>query len=108
MNTNTAISRQLMRTARTLQAEWRQVLRGSVSTGAKEDELSTGRLRAAEFRHVGPFSFDTRFEIYEPFIFFNFHIFSGRDKPRIMNQWIWGHDCTLLRKMISIEIGILL
>jgi hypothetical protein len=32
----------LMRTARTLEAEWRQVLRGSVSTGAKEGESSIG------------------------------------------------------------------
>jgi hypothetical protein len=41
-----------MRTARTLQAEWRQVLRGSVSTGAKEDESSTGRVWAAGFHHI--------------------------------------------------------
>jgi hypothetical protein len=52
LNKHTAITRQLMRTARTLEAEWRQVLRGGVSTGAKEDELSTGRVWAAEFRHV--------------------------------------------------------
>jgi hypothetical protein len=41
-----------MRTARTLEAESRQVLRGSVSTGAKEDELSTGRVLAAGFHRV--------------------------------------------------------
>jgi hypothetical protein len=41
-----------MRTARTLEAEWRQVLRGSVSTGAKKDESSTGRVWAAEYHHV--------------------------------------------------------
>jgi hypothetical protein len=35
-----------------LEAEWRQVLRGSVSTGAKEDEASTGRVWAARFHHV--------------------------------------------------------
>jgi hypothetical protein len=44
--------RQRMRTARKLEAEWRQVLRGRLSTGAKEDELSTGRVWAAEFHHV--------------------------------------------------------
>jgi hypothetical protein len=38
MNTNTAITQQLVRTARTLEAEWRQFQRGSVSTGANEDE----------------------------------------------------------------------
>jgi hypothetical protein len=41
-----------MRTARTLEAEWRQVLRGSVNTGAKEDKSSTGRVWAAGFHHV--------------------------------------------------------
>jgi hypothetical protein len=35
-----------------LEAEWRNVLRGSVSTGAKEDKSSTGRVYAAEFHHV--------------------------------------------------------
>jgi hypothetical protein len=52
MNTNTAISRQLMRTARTPEAEWRQGLRGSVGTGTKEDESSTGRVWAAGIHHV--------------------------------------------------------
>jgi hypothetical protein len=41
-----------MRTARTLEAEWRQVLRGSVSTGTKEDESSIGRVWIAGFQHV--------------------------------------------------------
>jgi hypothetical protein len=52
LNTNTAITRQLMRTARTLEAEWRQVLRGSVSTGAMKDESSTGRVWAVGFHYV--------------------------------------------------------
>jgi hypothetical protein len=41
-----------MRTARTVEAEWLQVLRGSVSTGTKEDVASTGRFWAAGFHHV--------------------------------------------------------
>jgi hypothetical protein len=45
-------TRQLMRTARMLEAEWWQVLRGSVSTGTKEDESSTGHVWAAVFHHV--------------------------------------------------------
>jgi hypothetical protein len=32
-----------MQTVGTLEAEWWQVLRGSVSAGAKEDESSAGR-----------------------------------------------------------------
>jgi head-tail adaptor len=41
-----------MRTVRTLEAEWRQVLLESVSTGSKEDESSTWRVWAAGFHHV--------------------------------------------------------
>jgi hypothetical protein len=41
-----------MRTARMLEAEWVQVLRGRVSTGAMEDESSIGRVWAAGFRHI--------------------------------------------------------
>jgi hypothetical protein len=41
-----------MRTARTLEGEWRQVLWESLSTGVKEDESSTGRVWAAGFHHV--------------------------------------------------------
>jgi hypothetical protein len=58
-----------MRTARTLEAEWRQVLRGSVITGAKEDESSTGHVWDAGFHHVTACShFGGRFENYEQFI----------------------------------------
>jgi hypothetical protein len=40
-----------MRTARTLEAEW-LVLQGRVSTGAKEDESSTGHVWAAGCQYV--------------------------------------------------------
>jgi hypothetical protein len=46
------ITQQLIQTVRTLEAEWRQVLWGSVSMRTKEDELSTGCIWAAEFHHV--------------------------------------------------------
>jgi len=41
-----------MRTARTPEAEWRQVLRESVDMRTKEDESSNGRVWAAGFHHV--------------------------------------------------------
>jgi hypothetical protein len=41
-----------MRTARTLAAEWGQVLRGRVGTGPEEDESRTGCVWAAGFHHV--------------------------------------------------------
>jgi hypothetical protein len=52
-----------------LEAEWSQVLWGSVSTGEKEDESSTGRVRAAGFHRVTTRSCLAQiFEIYEPFV----------------------------------------
>jgi hypothetical protein len=41
-----------MRTARTLEAEWRQDLLGSVGTGTSEDEPSNGRVWVAGFHRV--------------------------------------------------------
>jgi hypothetical protein len=41
-----------MGTARMIEAEWRQVLWGSVGTGAKEDESRTRRVWAVGFHHV--------------------------------------------------------
>jgi hypothetical protein len=52
MNTNGAIRRQLMQTARMLEAEWRQVLQGSMTMGAKGDESSTGHVWASAFHRV--------------------------------------------------------
>jgi hypothetical protein len=52
LNTNSAITWGLMGTARTVVAEWRKVLQESVCTGAKEDELSTGRVWDAGFHYV--------------------------------------------------------
>jgi hypothetical protein len=75
LNTNNAISWQLMRTARTLEAEWRQVLRGSVSTGAKENESSTVCVWTAGFHYVTARSRKARFETYEPFISLIFKFF---------------------------------
>jgi hypothetical protein len=46
------ITQQLMQTTRMLEAEWRQVLRGSVSKETKEDESSTGHVWAAGFHHI--------------------------------------------------------
>jgi hypothetical protein len=41
-----------MRTGRTVEAEWKQVLRASVSTGTKEDDSSTWRVWVVGFDHV--------------------------------------------------------
>ena len=52
LNKNTAITRQLIRTARTLEAEWLQVCREAWVRGQRGDELSSGRVWAAGFHHV--------------------------------------------------------
>jgi hypothetical protein len=43
---------QLMRTVRTVDAEWKQVLQGSLNMAAKEDESSTGHLWTAGYHYV--------------------------------------------------------
>jgi hypothetical protein len=57
-----------MQTARTLEAEWRQVLWGSMSMGAKEDESSTRCIWTPGFHHVKVRSHLAHFETYEPLI----------------------------------------
>jgi hypothetical protein len=70
-----------MGTARTVEAEGRVVLQGSVIMGAEEEESSTGRVWTAGFYHV-----TTRFATYVPFISLIYPLFSVHGKPRIQNQ----------------------
>jgi hypothetical protein len=73
-----------MRTSRTLEAEWRQVLRGSVSRGAKEDESSTGRVYGAGFHHVTALSRLARvLKLMSRLIIWFLISFSGRGNSRI-------------------------
>jgi hypothetical protein len=58
-----------------LEAEWRQVLRGSVGTGAKEDESSSGHVWAAGFHHIMACSLGGSFKTYEPFVSIIFQFF---------------------------------
>jgi hypothetical protein len=70
--------RKLMQTARTLEAEWRQVLWGSVDMETKEDESSTGHVVGCWISPCyGLFSLRGRFETYEPFISLIFEFFGG-------------------------------
>jgi hypothetical protein len=64
-----------MRTARKLEAEWKQVLRVSMITGAKEDDSSTGRVWAAGFHHVTALSRLVRILKLMNHLFRNFQIF---------------------------------
>jgi hypothetical protein len=75
-----------MRTARTLEAEWWPVLRGSVGTGAEEGVMYWARLGFWISPCYGRFPLSGRFETYEPFIFLVFQLFSGRRETRLFNQ----------------------
>jgi hypothetical protein len=67
-----------MRTAKTLEAEWRQVPKGSVSAGTKEDESITGRVWAAGSYHItGRAHLGVHFENYEQMTSLIFNFFFG-------------------------------
>jgi hypothetical protein len=67
-----------------LKAEWWKLLRGSLSTGAKEDDVKYwARLGCWISPCYGPFSLGGSFEIYKPFISLISHFFSGRGEPWI-------------------------
>jgi hypothetical protein len=73
-----------LRLARTLEAEWRQVLRRSMGTGTKEHESSTGRICAAGFHHVKARSRLAHVLKLTNRLFLKFSNFSPRHgKPRI-------------------------
>jgi hypothetical protein len=48
------ITRQLMRTARTLEAEWRKVTQGSMSAGAKKMNQVLGTFGLLDFTMLHP------------------------------------------------------
>jgi hypothetical protein len=80
-----------MRTARTVEAEWRLVLGEIVSTGAEEDELSTGRVSIGllYFTVTARSALALVFKLVKPAMSLNLQfIFSDRNEPRILNQWI--------------------
>jgi hypothetical protein len=89
LNTNTAITRQLIRTSRTLEAEWWQVC-GDKGRGVKYWE----RLGCWISPCYGPFWLGARFETYEPFIFLVFQIFfrvavnRGYGDPPVCIQYV--------------------
>jgi hypothetical protein len=91
-----------MLTAGTLEAEWRQVLQGSMSMGVKEDESNTGQVWAAGFHHVTARSHLAGILKLINRLFLQFSNFfqtvvnRGKLKPQILNQRIRGHTCVLI------------
>ena len=89
LNTTTAITWQLIRTARTLEAEWWQVSGECVGTGTKENESSTGRVWAAGFHHFTARSAWRAFGNLWIVYFFNFPKFFHAALNR--GYWIHGY-----------------
>jgi hypothetical protein len=97
LNTNTAIMRQLMRTARSLEAEWSQVLRESVVTGTKVGNEVLVAVELLDFTMLRPvLAWRAFWNLWTLYLFNIQFFFSGSGKPRILNRWIRGHGCILL------------
>ena len=84
LNTNTAITRQLIRTARTLEAEWRQVCVEAWVRGQRKMSQVLGAFGLLDFTILRPVLAWRAFLNLLTVYFFNFpNFFSGRVQPRI-------------------------
>jgi hypothetical protein len=73
---------------------------GKGGCGDKEDESSTERVWAAGFHHVmARFLLACVVKLMNRVFLYFANSFSGRGKPRILDQWIRGHDS--IPKLIS-------
>jgi hypothetical protein len=80
---------------------------GKRENGGKEGWIKyLGAFGLLDFTMLGPFSLCARFETYEKFISLIFKFFSGRGKPRILNQRLRGHDCTYLVRTVGMCVRI--
>jgi len=83
LNTNTAITRQIIRTVRTLEAEWWQVCGEAWQQGQRKMSQVMGAFGLLDFTMLQPVlawrAFWNLWNVY----FFNFPNFSGRGKPRL-------------------------
>jgi hypothetical protein len=81
-----------------LEAEWRQVLWGSVEYGDKGGRVKYwARLGCWISPCYGPFSHEARFETYEPFISLIFKFIPSRGKPRLTETADIESVATVLR-----------
>ena len=103
LNTNTAITRQLIRKARTSEAEWWQVCEEEWVRGQRKMSQVLGAFGLLDFTIVWPVLAWRAFWNLWTVYFFNFpNFFSGRGKPRI-----WGSACNY-KMQISCSRQILL
>jgi len=75
LNKNTAITRQLIRTARMLEAEWWLVCREAWVRGQRERSQVLGAFGLLDFTMLGPFLAWRAFRNFVPFISLIFHYF---------------------------------
>jgi hypothetical protein len=84
LNTNTVITRQLIRTVRRLEAEWWQVWGEAWVRGQRKMSQVLGVFGLLDFTMLRPVLARRAFRNLGTVYFFNFPIFfSGRGKPRI-------------------------
>jgi hypothetical protein len=89
---NTAIKRKWMRTAKTVKQNGGKFC-GEAYMDKGRWVNYWARLGCCSSQCYGQFSLRMRFETYELFISLISQFFSGRCKPRILNQRIQGHTC---------------
>jgi hypothetical protein len=94
LNTNTATIRQLIRTARTLEAEWWQVCGEAWVCGQRKTSQVLGVLVLLDFTMLQPVLTWCVFWNLWTVYFFNFpFFFAGRGQPRILNPRIRRSTC---------------
>jgi len=100
LNTNTAITRQLTGTARTLEAEWWQVCWEAWVREQRKMSQVLGRFGLLDFTTLWPVLAWRAFLNLWTVYFFNFpNFFSGHGQPRILNPQIWRSTCICTTEM---------
>jgi len=105
LNTNTAITWQLIRTARTLEAEWWQVCGEAWVLGQRKMSQVPGAFGLLDFTMLRPVlawhALSNLWSIY----FFNFPIFSpGYGKPRLLNPRLRRSACIKKIKNLFLRV----
>jgi hypothetical protein len=100
LNTNTAITWQLIGTARTLEAEWWQVCGEAWVQGQRKMSQVLGAFGLLDFTMLRPGLAWRAFLNLWTIYFFNFpNFFSGHCQPRILNLQIRRSACTVTQNL---------
>jgi len=103
LGTNTAITRQLIQTARMLEAEWWQVCGEARVRGQRKMSQLLGTFGLLDLTMLRPVLAWRAFWNSRTVYFFNFpNFFSGRGKPRILNPRKPGFACIMNNRVYRI------